>query len=404
MKLGEKLRQMPKKRRRIIALIGAALVVILLFLGFFWLTEWRFMEETDDAYVQGDIAAIAPKLNAYIKDVPVLANQPVKRGDILFTLDDGDYRIALNEAEAKIASQQRTLERIQKETVAVRSALVQAKAANASAQAVEVNARLAFGRAKALTKQQYVSQSTQDKAQADLSKAQADVMRTNAQIDQAGAEIDVLIASYNEKLSELRSLQLARDQAARDLSFAVIRAPFDGIVGNLAGKKGDFVVNGQKLAALVPSRRLYIDANFKETQLKHIYGGETAYISIDGYDGGTFKGKVLSLAPATGAVFSILPPQNATGNFTKVVQRVPVRIAIPQEILDSGRIRAGMSVVVEIDTRTQPKNALPVTEMPQAQEAEADADGAAESAAPQAPEMPAAPPANTEQEQKAQAD
>ncbi|KAA6204309.1 MAG: HlyD family secretion protein, partial [Candidatus Tokpelaia sp.] len=122
----------------------------------------------------------------------------------------------------------------------------------------------------------------------------------------------------------------------------------------------DFVTNGQKLAALVPVNQLYIDANYKETQLADIYGGEAAYITGDGYDGGRVTGEGLSLAPATGAGFSILPPQNATGNFTKVVQRVPVRIAIPANILAGGRVRAGMSVIVKIDSRPRPKHALPV--------------------------------------------
>jgi len=411
MNLGDKLRQMPKKRRRIAAFAGAAVLIILLFLGFFWLTEWRFMEETDDAYVQGDIAAISPKLNAYIKTVPVLANQQVKSGDILFLLDDGDYRIALGEAAAKLATQQSTLQRIEKETEATRSMLEESKASYSAALAVQTNAQLTYHRAEALQKQQYVPVQQLDNARSALAQADANVQRAQAQIATANANINVLQAQYAEARSQLAQLQLARDQAARDLSFTIIRAPFDGIVGNLTGKQGDYVTNGQKLAALVPSRKLYIDANFKETQLKHIYGGETAYISVDGYDGGTFKGQVLSLAPATGAVFSILPPQNATGNFTKVVQRIPVRIAIPQEILDTGRIRAGMSVVVEIDTRTKPEDALPIAALPQAQqsarqeatEREKDAAEAAAQSGANAGASPAAPPEADGQEPKEQA-
>jgi len=152
----------------------------------------------------------------------------------------------------------------------------------------------------------------------------------------------------------VKSLELARDKAARDLSFTTLRAPFDGVIGNLSGKKGDLVSPGQKIAALVPVHELYIDANFKETQLASIKTGETAHIYVDAIDGTKFDGKVASVAPASGAVFSLLPPENATGNFTKIVQRVPVRIMIPKEALESGKIRAGLSVVVDIDTRTAP--------------------------------------------------
>lgn len=362
----EILKKIPAKRRPVFAALAALAVIVLLFLGFRWLTEWRFLITTDDAYVQGDIAAIAPKLSAYIKEVPVLANQSVKQNDVLFLLDDGDFRIALGEAEAKLATQKRTLERIEKQIAAARSGLEEAKAAYSAAEAVEINAQAAFSRAEQLQKQQYAPASLLDKTQSELSQAKANVTGAQAQVDSARVNIDVLQAQYNETFSQTDSLQLARDQAARDLSFTIIRAPFDGIVGNLAGKKGDLVSNGQRIAALVP-KQLYIDANYKETQINDIYGGETAYISVDGYDGGTFKGKVDSLAPATGSVFSILPPQNATGNFTKIVQRVPVRIALPENILAAGRIRAGMSAKVSIDTRSKGKHARPIAAPPQEQ-------------------------------------
>jgi len=356
----EKLRQKSAGKRRIFVVLGVISVIFALMLGFRWLTEWRFLIKTDDAYIEGDIAAIASKLSAYIRDVPVEANQAVRKGDILFNLDDGDYRLALAETEAKLATQKRSLARINAQITAAKANLRDAHAAYDVAQAVETNAQLIFNRTGSLQKQQLVPQSSLDTAQSELSQATANKIRADAQIENAEANIAVLQAQYEETASQTESLRLERGKAARDLSFTIIRAPFDGIIGNLTGKKGDFVVNGQKLAALVPINQLYIDANYKETQLANIYGGEAAYIMVDGYDGGQFTGEVLSLAPATGAVFSILPPQNATGNFTKVVQRVPVRIAIPANILASGRVRAGMSVIVKIDSRTRSKHALPV--------------------------------------------
>ncbi|CAM1656820.1 HlyD family secretion protein [Bartonella apihabitans] len=348
-------KQRPHKKIAIVIAIIAAIVV--LWLGFKWLTEWRFLVTTDDAYVQGDIASIAPKVNGYINDIPVETNHYVKKGDVLFRLDDGDYKIAYDEAEAKLQTQSRTLARIEAQIAASKTSLDEANAQKDAANAVAVNADITLKRAKELNVGSFVAKSAVDNAQSAYDQAVANVTRANAQIAAAAANITVLEAQHDEAVSETRSLELARDKARRDLDFTVLRAPFDGVLGNLAGKKGDYVVNGQRLAALVPVNALYIDANYKETQLPSIYGGEKVRISVDGLDGESFEGTVVSLSPASGAVFSLLPPQNATGNFTKIVQRVPVRISIPENILATGRIRAGMSVVVSVDMRTKPEGA-----------------------------------------------
>lgn len=319
-----------------------------------WWTVGRFMVSTDDAYVQGDIASIAPKVTGYIENIPVVANQQVKAGDVIFQLDAGDYRIALDEADAKLATQKQTLIRIKAQTDAAKAMLQQANADRQAASAVLTNAQNTIARVQKLHETRFVAQADLDTAQSSLDQARAKAAGSDAQIASAKANIDVLNAQYSEAESTMKSLELARDKAARDLSFTTLRAPFDGVIGNLSGKKGDLVSPGQKIAALVPVDALYIDANFKETQLTHIRVGETAHIYVDAIDGAKFDGKVASVAPASGAVFSLLPPENATGNFTKVVQRVPVRITIPKEALESGKIRAGLSVVVDIDTRTAP--------------------------------------------------
>jgi membrane fusion protein, multidrug efflux system len=152
----------------------------------------------------------------------------------------------------------------------------------------------------------------------------------------------------------LRTLELTRDKAKRDLSFTTLRAPYDGVVGNLSVEQGDMVTAGQKLAVVVPMDKLYIVANFKETQLAKLVPGEKVKVAVDAMSDTEFEGTVSSLAPASGAVFSLLPPENATGNFTKVVQRVPVRIDIPADVLKHGRLRAGLSVIVDVDSRTAP--------------------------------------------------
>ncbi|WP_074381378.1 HlyD family secretion protein [Bartonella doshiae] len=344
-------------------IIQALLIVLMLFIFWFsykWLTQWRYMLTTEDAYVQGDITAISPKLAGYIEEIFIKANQAVKKGDVLFRLENGDYQIAVDQAKARLNTQQKTLMRIDAQTVAAQSALDDAQAQKAAASAIATNTQLTLKRTTELKADRYASQSDVDSAKSAYEQAIANVNRANAQIAAAHANIKVLEAQRNEAESQTKSLELTLDKAQRDLDSTIVRAPFDGIIGNLTAKTGDFVVNGQRLAALVPIHALYIEANYKETQLQNIHAGQTAYISVDAFKKDVFTGTVLSIAPATGAVFSLLPPQNATGNFTKIVQRIPVRISIPEEALKSGHIRAGMSVSVEIDTRTKPQNALPL--------------------------------------------
>lgn len=348
------------KKKKIINALFIALVLFMLWVSYKWLTHWRHILSTDDAYVQGDIAAIAPKLNGYIEEIAIKANQAVKKDDILFRLESGDYQISLEQTKARLDTQQKTLARIDAQIIAARSALDDAQAQKTAASAIATNAQLTLQRATELKADHYVSQSNFDNAKSAYEQAIANVARTDAQIAAAQANIRVLEAQRNEIESETKSLELMRDKAKRDLDSTILRAPFNGIIGNLTAKTGDFVVNGQRLAALVPIHTLYIEANYKETQLKNIYSGQTAYISVDAFKNEVFKGKVLSISPATGAIFSLLPPQNATGNFTKITQRIPVRISIPDDALKNGRIRAGMSVLVKIDTRTRPQDKNPL--------------------------------------------
>ncbi|WP_273760240.1 HlyD family secretion protein [Bartonella sp. ML70XJBT.G] len=349
-------RYLKKTKTKIIRILLIVLALCLLWFSYKWITQWRYMLTTDDAYVQGDIAAIAPKLNGYIEKIAIKANQTVKKDDILFRLDNGDYKIALEQTEARLNTQQKTLLRIDAQITAAHSALDDAQAQKAAASAIATNAQLTLKRMTELKASRYAPQADVDDAKSAYEQAIANVNRANAQIAAARANIQVLEAQRIETESQTKSLELTREKAQRDLDSTIIRAPFDGIIGNLSAKTGDFVANGQRLAALVPTQQLYIDANYKETQLQNIHVGQTAYITVDAFKKDAFTGTVLSIAPATGAVFSLLPPQNATGNFTKIVQRIPIRISIPEEVLKTGHIRAGMSVSVEIDTRTKPQD------------------------------------------------
>lgn len=347
-----------KKRSRrpvIFAGVGLAVLATAGWFGYEYLTVGQYMVSTDDAYVQGDIATISAKLSGYVAAVNVVANQQVKAGDPLVTLDDGDYRIARDQAAAQIATQGLTLKRIDAQITGAEASVAQAKAQKVSVEAAQKNAVLTQARAEQLAKGSAGTQADLDKANAGLDQANANLVAADAQIAAAEANIAVLQGQRAEAEGQLKSLGLAKDKAERDLSFTVLKAPYDGIVGNLSVQVGDLVSPGTRLAALVPTDKLYIDANFKETQLKKLVPGETVKIKIDALEGEAIMGTVESIAPASGSVFSLLPAENATGNFTKVVQRVPVRIAIPAEALATGKLRAGLSVVVEADTRTAPQ-------------------------------------------------
>jgi membrane fusion protein (multidrug efflux system) len=345
-----------KRSRRPMIFAGIGLIALLAggYYGYGYFTTGRFIVSTDDAYVEGDIATISSKLSGYVAKVNVTANQSVKAGDPLVTLDDGDFKIARDQAAAQIDTQKLTLNRIDAQITGAEASLAQANAQKLALVAAAKNAALGQQRAESLAKTNVASQSDLDKANAALDQANAQVVAGDAQIGAATAQVAVLQGQRAEAEGQLKSLGLALDKANRDLGFTVLRAPYDGVVGNLAVQTGDLVGAGGRLASLVPTGELYVEANFKETQLSKLVPGESVIIRVDAMDGAPVTGSVESLAPASGSVFSLLPAENATGNFTKVVQRVPVRIALPADALKSGKFRAGLSVVVEADTRTAP--------------------------------------------------
>jgi len=334
--------------------VGAVLLVLLVWYGLHYLLVGRFMISTDDAYVQADMAYVSPKISGYVASVAVTGNQRVSAGDPLLIVDDGDYKIAVAQADAQIATLGKTLERMDAQIEAGRASLRQAEAQKAAAQAAAINAARGADRTAQLLKTRVATQAQLDDARTAVDQANAALLGADAQITAARTNIAVLQAQRDETASSLTTLQLNKQKAERDLSFTVLRAPYDGVVGNLSVEQGDLVSPGQKLAAIVPMDKLYIVANFKETQLRRIVPGQKVHVAVDAFDEHDFEGTVSSLAPASGAVFSLLPPENATGNFTKVVQRVPVRIEVPRDALESGRLRAGLSVVVDVDSRTTP--------------------------------------------------
>ncbi|WP_226898614.1 HlyD family secretion protein [Mangrovicoccus algicola] len=345
----------PRKRRLRRAGFGLLLLAALgfgLHEGHLWWTQGRFMETTDDAYLQADISEISPEVTGTITEVAVTDNQRVAAGDVLFRIDDGDYRNALEQAQAERATQTQTLARIAAQTEAARAEVAQAEATLRSARAALTNARSTADRIRNLNSSSFASKASLDDATAALEEAEAQEANARAAIRSAEANVAVLKAQHAEAEAQTRSLDLAVDRAARDLDRTVLRAPYDGVVANIAGKMGELVSPGTLLAAVVPSGALYVEANFKETQLHELHPGAAVRLSFDMLPDLEIDGRVDSLAPATGALFSLLPPENATGNFTKVVQRVPVRIALPPAAQSDPRLRAGLSTTVSVDTRT----------------------------------------------------
>ena len=344
----------PRPRRARVALITGLVAAVVAAGGWYaehWWTVGRFMVSTDDAYVGAYNTTLAAKVSGYIEAVRVEDNTTVGAGDVVATIDDGDYRLAVDAARDKVNTQQATIERIGQQIAAQEAGVVQAKAQLASAQAGATRAQLELDRQQSLAAREFASRQALEQAQANRDQGIAGVNSAQATVEAALANVEVLKGQQQEARRVLDELRTSLAKAERDLSFTVIRAPFRGVIGNRAVHAGDFVQPGQRLASLVPLDKVYIDANFKETQLARIHTGQPVAVSVDAVPGRGIEGRVVSVAPASGSVFSLLPPDNATGNFTKIVQRVPVRIEIPAEVAEQGLLRPGMSVVVSVDTK-----------------------------------------------------
>ncbi|HTS92109.1 MAG TPA: HlyD family secretion protein [Stellaceae bacterium] len=350
-------RATPRRRKHL--LLAAALVIAAAFgswYGHHWWTVGRYLVTTDDAYVGAKIATLAAKVPGYVATIAVPDNAEVRAGDVIATIDDGDYRLAVEAARGKVATQQATVDRIGRQVTAQHAAIDQAKAKLVSAKAEATRAELELQRQQFLAAREFASRQILEQAHATRDKGAAGVVDAQAAIDAAVAEAEVVQAQQEEARRTLEELQTALAKTERDLGFTVIRAPFDGTIGNRAIQVGDYVQPGQRLVSLVPLDAVYVDANFKETQFERLRPGQRVTLAIDAFSSATVVGTVESLAPASGSVFTLLPPDNATGNFTKIVQRLPVRIRIEPEVARQGLLRPGMSVIVSVDTKPDPNH------------------------------------------------
>ncbi|MFA6267162.1 MAG: HlyD family secretion protein [Pseudolabrys sp.] len=339
-------------RKRILMGVAALAVVGLGWAGVDYITTGRYLISTDDAYVRADATTLAAKVSGYVASIAVDDNSFVHAGDVIARIDDGDYKLAVDAARDKAATQEATVARIGRQIEAQRALVTQAQAQLLSTQAQAKRAELELQRQLKLAGNAFASQQTLEQAQSNRDQADASVSAANASVAAALANVDVLKAQQKEAAGTLNELKTAQAKAERDLSFTEIRAPIDGVIGNRAAKTGDFMQTGQRFASLVPLSDVYIDANFKETQLSRLRPGQPVDVSVDALPQHDIQGKVESMSPASGSVFSLLPPDNATGNFTKIVQRLAVRIKVPADVANRRLLRPGMSVVVSVNTKS----------------------------------------------------
>lgn len=347
----------PRRRRKfnpwvIVIVVGA----LLLAWGVKRYIYGRSHESTDNAQVDGHITPIAPKLPAFVSRVLVDDNTHVREGDTLVVLDDRDVRVRLEQALADLATARAAagVKGVGQAEAMLSSTRSSAEGAQASVMAAAAVARQADSdlvRYRTLAAKQIISAQRLDAAEAAAQSAHANLDAAQRQAAAGGSNVTAAAANVRAADAKLVAAQAAVDNARLQLSYTVITAPASGIVARRSVEPGELVQVGQQLMAVVPDTGVWVTANLKETQLENVTPGDSARFSVDAYPGITFRGVVQSLSPATGARFALLPPDNATGNFTKVVQRVPVRIAVSDPAAADHPLRPGMSVEVTITTR-----------------------------------------------------
>ena len=319
--------------------------------GYDYWTVDRFIESTDDAFVGGNITVIAPKVPGLITRVAVTDNQAVHAGDLLVQIDDRDYRAAVDRARAAVAAQQAALANLDATRHLSEAKVAEARARIVAAKAEVVRTRYDVVRYRQLATSEFASKQRLQQADADSQKSIAAADSARASLDAAERQLAVIDTQKQQVRAALAEAEANLEIARLNLGYTELRAPVDGTIGNRSARTGAYATTGAQLLSVVPARGLWVDANFKESQLAGIRPGQPVTIVADVLPGHAFHGHVLSLAPATGAQFSVLPAENATGNFTKIVQRVPVRVLLDGDASELGTLRPGLSVEASVDTR-----------------------------------------------------
>jgi membrane fusion protein (multidrug efflux system) len=327
--------------------------------AWYWYTTWRWLEWTDDAYTQADNTAIVPRVSGYISELLVTDNQRVKAGEVLVRIDPCDYQAAVDQAQADVAAAEANVRGLDAQIAEQQAAIEQAHADVASAESDLAFAQQEYARYSTLAKTGAGTVQRAQQAATDLRGKVAALKHNQAALAAAEKQIDVLRTQRAQAQATLKHNRAILDQARLNLGYTVIKAPVDGAVGDRAARVGLYVQPGTQLMTIVPiGTGVYVVANFKETQIGRMFHGEAADFTVDAFPGAHLHGTLDSIAPGSGQVFALLPPENATGNFTKIVQWVPVKI-LPDPTTDPvlDRIRAGLSVEATVDTRTDHRNA-----------------------------------------------
>lgn len=338
-------------RQILIASAGLLLLIVAGAYGDYWWTEGRFWVSTDDAYVDAHSTLIAPKISGYVADVPVGDNQAVRAGQILVRIDPADYQAALNQARADVAAAQANIDALNQRVAQQKLVVQQDQQQVAADQAALVYSQQNYRRYTSLARIGVNSVQQAQQSTADFQEKEAVLQRDTTAVAVAQSQIPVLAAQLAQATATLAQKQAAETQATLNLGYTVIRAPVDGTVGVRTVTPGQYVQPGTQLMAVVPLRNVYVTANYKETELTDVRPGQPVTIAVDTFPGVTVHGHVEGLAPASGEQFALLPPDNATGNFTKIVQRVPVKIVVDKDDPLAGLLRPGMSVEPTVNTK-----------------------------------------------------
>jgi membrane fusion protein (multidrug efflux system) len=333
----------------VMAGIGGAAVY-----GHSYWTTGRYLVTTDDAYVDAHSVLISPKVAGYIAAVPVEDNQPVKAGQVLARIDPRDYQTALDQARANVAAAQAQIDTLTQQIAQQRLAVEQARQTVESDRAALAYSQQNFERYTELARTGYGPVQQAQQSAADIREKQAELARDTTGVAAAKKQVVIYKAQLRQAEATLAQQQANERQAELNLSYTTLTAPVDGTVGVRTVTVGQYVQPGTQLMAVVPLHAVYITANYMETQLTNVRAGEPVTINVDTFDGVMVRGHVDSLAPASGQQFALLPPDNATGNFTKIVQRIPVKITVDEDDPLAGRLRPGMSVEPTIDTKPTP--------------------------------------------------
>ena len=332
-----------------IVAIAAGLAVLFAARWDLWVGA-RVDQVTDDAYVRGDITPLGAKVEGYVRRVAVSDFQRVKAGDLLVEIEDDDYRARVAQAEAELAAAAAAIENLELQRALQRANIAQAESVILATQADVERTRLEAARQRALMSTPSGIQQRLEQATADQKRFEATLGRNRAEYDAQRRQIAVLDTQELQRQAELRARRALLDLANISLGYTRIAAPVDGMVGERGVRAGQHVHPGQQVLSVVPLDGVWVIANYKETQLTRVAIGQRASVTVDTFSGVTIPGRVESIAPASGSQFSLLPPDNATGNFTKVVQRIPVKIVLDPEHPLAGRLRPGMSVIATIHT------------------------------------------------------